>query len=96
MFRVNDLAVVIGMPTGGYSNTWEHEEVLTFPGSDRPVAGFMWNIGHTLRPNTEVLEGNPVIPDVYVPLTRDNFRTYDRELLELALETMRGRPREPS
>ncbi len=96
MFRDNDLAVVIGMPTGGYSNTWEHEEVLTFPGSDRPVAGFMWNIGHTLRPNTEVLEGNPVIPDVYVPLTRDNFRTYDRELLELALETMRGRPREPS
>ena len=52
MFADNDLAVVVGMPTGGYSNTWEHEEVLYFPGTDRPVAEFMWNIGHTLRPNT--------------------------------------------
>ena len=81
MFADNDLAVVVGMPTGGYSNTWEHEEVLYFPGTDRPVAEFMWNIGHTLRPNTEILEGNPVIPDVPLPLTRENFRTYDRELL---------------
>ncbi len=90
MFADNDLAVVIGMPTGGYSNTWEHEEVLYFPGTDRPVAEFMWNIGHTLRPNTEILEGNPVLPDVPLPLTRDNFRTYDRELLELAVDALRG------
>ena len=89
MFADNDLATVIGMPTGGYSNTWEHEEVLTFPGTDRPVANFMWNIGHTLRPNTEVLEGNPVIPDILVPLTRDNFRDYDRELLDLARNALR-------
>lgn len=91
MFADNDLAVVIGMPTGGYSNTWEHEEVLHFPGTDRPVAEFMWNIGHTLRPNTEVLEGNPVVPDVYLPLTRANFRTYDRELLERAMDELRNR-----
>lgn len=90
MFADNDLATVIGMPTGGYSNTWEHEEVLYFPGTDRPVAEFMWNIGHTLRPDTEVLEGNPVVPDVSVPLTRANFRTYDRELLELAVDALRS------
>ena len=89
MFADNDLAVVIGMPTGGYSNTWEHEEVLYFPGTDRPVAEFMWNIGHTLRPNTEILEGNPVVPDVSIPLTRDNFRTYDRELLRAAMDALR-------
>ena len=90
MFADNELAVVIGMPTGGYSNTWEHEEVLYFPGTDRPVAEFMWNIGHTLRPNTEILEGNPVVPDIYVPLTRENFRTYDRELLRLAMDALRN------
>ena len=90
MFADNGLAVVIGMPTGGYSNTWEHEEVLFFPGTDRPVAEFMWNIGHTLRPNTEILEGNPVVPDVYLRLTRDNFRTYDRELLQLAMHALRN------
>ena len=91
MFADNDLATVIGMPTGGYSNTWEHEEVLTFPGTDRPVAEFMWNIGHTLRPNTEILEGNPVAPDIHVPLTRENFRTYDEELLGLAMNALRDR-----
>ncbi len=89
MLADNDLAVVIGMSTGGYSNTWEHEEVLTFPGSGRPVAQFAWNIGHTLRPNTEILEGNPVAPDIHLPLTRENFRTWDEELLELAIEAIR-------
>lgn len=89
MFADNGLATVIGMPTGGYSNTWEHEEVLTLPGTERPVAEFMWNIGHTLRPNTEILEGNPVMPDIYVPLTRENYRTYDRELLERAMDVLR-------
>ena len=90
MFADNDLAVVVGMPTGGYSNTWEHEEVLYFPGADRPVAEFMWNIGHTLRPNTEVLEGNSVVPDVELPLTRANFRTYDEELLAIAMDALRS------
>jgi hypothetical protein len=85
MFADNDLAFTIGMPTGGYSNTWEAEEVLTLPGTERPLALFMWNVGHTIRPNGEILEGNAVVPDVYVPLTRENFRTYHRDLLEAAL-----------
>ena len=89
MFSDNGLAEVVGMPAGGYSNTWEAEEVITLPGSDRPLALFMWNLGHTIRPNGEILEGNPVEPDVYVPLTRENFRTYHRDLLELALQRAR-------
>ncbi len=89
MFADNGLAQVVGMPAGGYSNTWEAEEVITLPGSERPLALFMWNVGHTIRPNGEILEGNPVEPDVYVPLTRENFRTYHRDLLELALQRAR-------
>ncbi len=89
MFKDNDLAVVVGMPPGGYSNTWEHEETLVLPGSGRPLATFMWNVGHTLRPNGEILEGNPAMPDVPLPLTRANFRTWDRELLDAALEVLR-------
>jgi hypothetical protein len=90
MFADNDLAFTIGMPTGGYSNTWEAEEVLTLPGSDRPLALFMWNVGHTLRPNGEILEGNAVQPEVYVPLTRENFRTYHRDLLRAAIQRLGG------
>jgi hypothetical protein len=74
----NDLAPILGMPAGGYSNTWEWEEVLTFPGTDQPVAGFMWSIGHTVRPNGEILEGNPAPVDEWIPLTADNsVRYYD-------------------
>ncbi len=90
MFADNDLAFTIGMPTGGYSNTWEAEEVLRLPGSGRPLVRFMWNVGHTLRPNGEILEGNAVEPEVYVPLTRENFRTYHRDLLEAAIRRLGG------
>jgi hypothetical protein len=48
----NGLGAVVGMPPGGYSNTWEWDEVLTFPGTDQPVLSFMWNIGHTIRPTS--------------------------------------------
>lgn len=85
MFADNDLAYIVGMPTGGYSNTWEAEETLHFPGTEQPVVRFMWNVGHTLRPNGEILEGNPPMPDTYIPLTRENFRTYHQILLEAAL-----------
>ena len=90
MFADNDLAFTIGMPTGGYSNTWEAEEVLTMPGTGQPLVRFMWNVGHTLRPNGEILEGNAVEPDVYVPLTRENFRTYHRDLLNAAIRRLGG------
>ena len=88
MFVDNDLATFVGVPTGGFSNTWEGYEVLHFPGTSQPVARFMWSIGHTLRPNGEVLEGNPAQPDTYIPLTRDNFQDYHQTLLDTAIAAL--------
>ena len=81
----NGLGFVVGMTAGGYSNTWEWEEILTFPGTDQPVVGFMWDIGHTIRPNGEVLEGNPAAVDEWVPLTADNTLEYYDILYERVL-----------
>ncbi len=84
----NGLAPVLGMPDGGYSNTWEWEEVLVFPLSKKPIVSYMWNIGHTLRPNGEILEGNPVVVDEYIPVTSDNYPDYHQNLIEKALEIL--------
>ena len=81
----NGLGPVVGMPPGGYSNTWEWEEVLSFPGTDQPVVAFMWNIGHTIRPNGEIAEGNPAAVDEWIPLTSANVQTYYSEMLERVL-----------
>jgi hypothetical protein len=80
----NKLGPILGMPPGGYSNTWEWEQVLTFPGTGQPVVGFMWNIGHTLRPNGEILEGNPAAVTHPLPLTAANAGAYYDLLLEEA------------
>jgi hypothetical protein len=80
----NGLGHIIGMPAGGYSNTWEWEEVLHFPATDQPVVGFMWSIGHTIRPNGEVLEGNPAPVHDWVPLTPENAPRYYEILLARA------------
>jgi len=77
----NDLGPIIGMPAGGYSNTWEWEEVLRYPGTEQPVVGFMWSIGHTIRPNGEILEGNPAGVTHPVPLTSENAGHYYELLL---------------
>jgi hypothetical protein len=81
----NHLAYTLGMPCGGYSNTWEWEEVLSFPTS-KPVVQFMWSIGHTIRPNGEVLEGNPAQVDEHIPLTRENYSSYYATLISRALK----------
>lgn len=81
----NGLGPIVGMPAGGYSNTWEWDEVLTFPGTDQPVVAFMWSIGHSIRPNGEILEGNPATVDEWVPLTASNVKGYYPLLLERAL-----------
>jgi len=81
----NELGHIIGMPAGGYSNSWEWEEVLTYPGTEQPVLGFMWSIGHTIRPNGEVLEGNPAQLHEWLPLTAENGAGYYRLLLDAAL-----------
>lgn len=86
----NDLGHTIGMPTGGYSNTWEWTEVLKLPGSGRPLVEFMWSIGHTIRPNGEILEGNPAQPAERVPLTAANYQGYHAQLLERAYAHLDG------
>ena len=78
----NGLGPVVGMAPGGYSNTWEWEEVLTFADTDQPVVGCMYSIGHTIRPNGEVLEGNPAAVDEWIPLTAENVKEYYSILLE--------------
>ena len=71
MFVDNDLSVFVGVPTGGYSNTWEGDEDLHFSDTGQPtVVAFQWSIGHTIRPNGEILEGNPAQPDTYIPTLR--------------------------
>lgn len=84
MIRDNDLGYVVGMPAGGYSNTWEWEETLVFPISKKPVVEYMWSIGHTIRPNGAILEGNPATVNEYIPVTRENYQNYIPLLLEKA------------
>jgi hypothetical protein len=81
----NDLAHTMGMPVGGYSNTWEWEEVLKFPISGKPIVRYMWSIGHTIRPNGEILEGNPARVDELIPLTRESYTEYYPMLISRAL-----------
>lgn len=82
----NQLGYTIGMPDGGFSNTWEWFETLKFPRTNKPVASFMWSIGHTLRPNNEIAEGNPPDIDEYIPVTRDNYLEYKELLMKRAEE----------
>ena len=81
----NDLVLYVGMPTGGYSNTWEWGEAIRMPDTGRILVWLEWSIGHTIRPNGEVLEGNPSQPHIYIPLTRDNFREYHQILFDTAI-----------
>lgn len=73
----------IGMPLGGFSKTWVGTEVLRLP-SGQPIAGFEWSCGNTIRPNGEVLESNPAIPDRPYPVTRENFRHHHADMLRQA------------
>lgn len=91
MIADNELGWTLGMPAGGFSNTWEWTEDVKFPASDRPVVRFMWSIGHTIRPNGQVLEGNPAAVDEWFPITRENFRTHRAELLERSLARLAER-----
>jgi len=84
----NQLGYSIGMPTAGYSNTWEAEETLYFPTSGQPVVRFMYSMGHTVRPNGELLEGNPAPVHEYIALTRNNYHEYHEMLLTRALELL--------
>ncbi|MGD9345756.1 MAG: hypothetical protein PVH84_07825, partial [Candidatus Aminicenantes bacterium] len=64
------------------------EETLVFPISKEPIIRYMWSIGHTIRPNGEILEGNPAQVNEYIPLTRDNYLTYHKMLLSRAMNKL--------
>ena len=81
----NELCHAIGTPTGGFSNAWDWTEAVRYPTTGHPVIGFEWSIGQTLRPNGEVLEGNPATVHEHVPLTRDNHAGYSELLVDRAL-----------
>ncbi len=49
----------------------------------------MWSIGHTLRPNGQIAEGNPPLVDEYIPVSRDNYLNYKNILLEKAKEYLK-------
>jgi len=76
----NEPAAIIGVSAGGDSNTCEWEEVLRYPWAHQPVGGFMWSIGHTIRPNGEVMEGNPADVTYPLPLPSENAG-HDYEIL---------------
>lgn len=80
----------IGMPLGGFSKTWVGTEILRLP-SGQPIAAFQWSCGNTIRPNGEVLESNPAIPDRPFPVTRDNYRTHHADMLDQACALLLGR-----
>ena len=84
IMKDNNLCTMIGMPAGGYSNTWEGEEVLTWD-DGAPIAEFMWSIGHTISPNGEIVEGNPAEMDEYYPITRKNYEAYRDQLISRAM-----------
>jgi hypothetical protein len=88
LFADNGLGPLVGMTAGGFSNTWEWEEVLTFPGTEQPVVGYMYDIGHTIRPNGEVLEGNPAEVDEWIPLTAAGHADYYARMLRAALDRL--------
>ncbi|MBI4540405.1 MAG: hypothetical protein HY704_12960 [Gemmatimonadetes bacterium] len=88
--RDNELGYTMGMPEGGYSNTWDLVTVLRFPTSGRPIVGYMWSLGHTIRPNGEMLQYNPAEPHEYIPQTRDNYLEYHKNLLERTLRRIGG------
>ena len=80
----NNLGYTMGMVDGGYSNTWEWTETLTFPGKNKPLVSFMWDIGHTIRPNGQIAEGNPPMVDEIIPVTPENYLNYKNILLQKA------------
>ena len=86
----NELCPLLGMSAGGYSNTWEWEEVINWPGTQQPVVKYMWSIGHTIRPNGEILEGNPASVTHPIPLTAENHQRYYEILFERTYAILGG------
>lgn len=82
----NDLAHMMGMASGGFSNSWSTTTTLRFPTTGRPIAEYEWSMGHSIRPNGEILQYNAAEPHEYIPWTRDNMFNYYEMLTERTLE----------
>ncbi len=79
----NILCQSLGYPTGGYSNTWEFRDEIRRK-NGKKICDFMWTIGHTIRPNGQILEGNPPDVNIVRNYTRENYTFYWNKLVELA------------
>ena len=88
----NQLMPTIGYPTGGYSNTWELSEIIKCPDSGQKLLRYYWTVGHTIRPNGEILEGNPAAPDELMLLTRQNYPVYWESLIQRAVMLLKSDP----
>lgn len=82
----NDIGHLMGMPTGGFSNSWQTSETLKFPTTGKPIVDYQWSMGHSIRPNDEILQYNPAQPHEYVPVTRDNYFDYHPMMLDRTLD----------
>lgn len=82
----NDLAHIMGMSTGSFSNSWSSTETLRFPTTDKPIVEYEWSMGHSIRPNGEILQYNTPDPHEYIPQTRDNIFDYYDKLTNRSLE----------
>ena len=83
-------AVCVGAWTKGWFIIMQHpspqamESVPKLSLSGKPVVEYMWSIGHTIRPNGEILEGNPAEVKEYIPVTAENYEDYYDILFERA------------
>ncbi len=78
----------MGMPTGGFSNSWQTSETLKFPTTGKPIVDYQWSMGHSIRPNDEILQYNPAQPHEYIPVTKDNYFNYYPMMLDKTLERL--------
>ena len=85
MWVDNGLGASHGVAPFGCANAWQWRAPISLPRSDRPLVDFLWNVGHVIRPNGEVLEGNPPQPTDPVPVTAGNFQSWHSKLVDQAL-----------
>ena len=84
----NDIGHLMGMHTGGFSNSWWTSTTLEMPTTGEPIVEYEWSMGHSVRPNGEVLQYNPAEPHEQIPITRENYFEYHPMLLERTLERL--------
>lgn len=91
MLADNDIAHTIGMSPGGFSKTWQFNQVYYLGKDKKPVVQITHTLGQTIRPNGECIEGNPPFVKEYIAETRDNYIGRYDMLLERAFVYLDGR-----